>query len=154
MIFLNFFWYCYRELWEWFSSLPGTGRNHQVPHIDCSGIPVSRCTMQCPLGPGVWAEMGRNSSLSWGLRIFYTSGSSALTLKGFGCRELWNQFSYIPSTIKIFIIGKIHFSYLSSEMWMKIPMWFVWPLYSLIPINAYHYKGGNLSNQDFNPTFL
>lgn len=44
--------------------------------------------MQIPLGPGMWAEVGRSGSLSYGLKIVQTSGCSALSPRGFSCREL------------------------------------------------------------------
>ena len=46
---------------------PGRRPELQVLAVVCSYIPLSRGIVQFPLGPGMWAEVFRGGSLSWGL---------------------------------------------------------------------------------------
>jgi len=59
--------------------------------------------MQFHLGPEMWADVGRRGSLSCGLRIVCTSGCSAISPKGFECREMLDQFSSVPRSLCFFL---------------------------------------------------
>lgn len=62
-------------------------RVQHVPAADCSYIPVSRGTMQFPLGPGMWERWAEVvDCVVSGLSEL--RGCSALSPMGFGCREL------------------------------------------------------------------
>lgn len=76
------------------------GSEWQSPAADCCLISVSRGTIEFPLGPGLWAKVGRSDSLSCGLRIVHTSGCSTLSPMGFGSRGIREAINSVPGTAR------------------------------------------------------
>jgi len=65
-----------RGLFDQICSDPGAVWTEWLLQLDCSYLPVPRCTIHFPLGPGMWANVGRSGVL------FYPAVSGLPTILG------------------------------------------------------------------------